>query len=84
MPVYRNDDPKQGRYVISPDGRLVYHEECQKTKVGWREAELEDIAAAPREQRIKCGYERVEPPADVREAPSLPFTVKVSATGTIE
>lgn len=84
MPVFKNGDPNQGRYVIAPDGRLVYHEASQKTKAGWREAEQADIDAAPMFERIKCGHTApTETPKPARPDMPLP-EVTVSATAVHE
>lgn len=83
MPIYRNNNPAEGRYCVSPDGRIVYHEQSQKTKAGWREAEQVDIDAAPIEQLIKCGYLKSEIPRPADEGIVI-NPARVQATGTIE
>lgn len=83
MPIYRNNNPELGRYVVSPDGRIVYHEASQKTKAGWREAEAADIEAAPVEQLVKCGHTPAPPVEDKGPPFDLSALVSVKATGTV-
>ena len=82
MSIYRNNDEKQGRYLVSPDGRIVFHEATQRTKPGWRECDESDLAAFSEALLVHAGRKLAPPaPAVVKAIPQL---VKVSATGTVE
>ena len=79
--IARNGDPAQGRYCVSPEGRIVYHEASQRTKPGWRECEESDIPAFTEHLLIHCG--RKAPPPTPAAVKAIPQLVKVQATGTV-
>lgn len=89
MPIYRNNDPAQGRYCMSPDGRVVFHEASQKTKThdkqgnptGWRECEESDLPAFTEHLLIHAGRKEAPPAASPTTAPmSVPVVVKIEGT----
>lgn len=81
MSIYRNNNEADGRYCVSPDCRIVFHEASQKTKEGWRECEESDIASFSDHLLIHAG--RKEAPPAVVEAKSIAQLVKVRAAGTV-
>lgn len=91
MPIYRNNDAAQGRYCMSPDGRIVFHEASQKTKThdkqgnptGWRECEESDLAAFPEHLLVHAGLKEAPPPVAPAPAGQPGMAVKIQATGTV-
>lgn len=92
MPIYKNNDPAQGRYCVSPLGHIVFHEATQKTKThdkqgeptGWRECEESDLAAFPEHLLVHAGRKEAPPAAAERPAPPMAMNLKIQATGTVE
>lgn len=84
MPIYRNQDPNQGRYCMSPDGRVVFHEASQKTKPGWRECEESDLPMFSEHLLVHAGLKQAQPAEPVLlKSPPRSLDVKISATGTV-
>ena len=84
MPIYKNNDPAQGKYCVSPAGHIVFHEPSQKVKAGWRECEESDLASFPEHLLVHAGLKAAPPaPPVMLKTPPQTMDVKVQATGTV-
>ena len=81
MPIFRNNDEKQGRYCIHKLGHVTFHEASQKTKGDYRECEESDLPAFTEHLLIHAGRKEAPPAASPTTAPmSVPVVVKIEGT----